>query len=92
MAFGALDTLIERALPDTILVSDATAPFLERGFELVEHHGDESDDQRHALAEHEAALKTLEKFANDGVGDSKTSSFVWLFLRTRGANEASGGR
>jgi DNA-binding NtrC family response regulator/tetratricopeptide (TPR) repeat protein len=41
MAFGALDTLIERAVPDTILVSDATAPFLERGFELVEHHGEE---------------------------------------------------
>src|SRR5438445_5041013 len=41
MAFGALDTLIGRAVPDTILFSDATAPFLERGFELVEHHGED---------------------------------------------------
>lgn len=60
---------------------------------LLEHQGDEeSDDRRHALAEHEATLKALEKFTNDGGGDPKTSSFVWLFLRARGANESSGGR
>ena len=33
-SLGALDALIERGGPDTVLVSDATAPFLERGFEL----------------------------------------------------------
>lgn len=60
---------------------------------LLEHQSDEeSDDRRHALAEHEATLKALEKFTNDGGGDPKTSSFVWLFLRARGANESSGGR
>jgi hypothetical protein len=59
---------------------------------LLEHHGDESDDQRHALAEHEAALQALEKFTSDGGGEPKTSSFVWLFLRSRGANESTGGR
>jgi DNA-binding NtrC family response regulator/tetratricopeptide (TPR) repeat protein len=36
----ALDALLERAGPDTVLVSDATAPFLERGFDLVELRGD----------------------------------------------------
>jgi len=59
---------------------------------LLEHHGDESDDQRHALAEHEATLKALKKFTSDGGNEPKTSSFVWLFLRARGANESSGGR
>jgi hypothetical protein len=67
---------------------------MDEGFvkTLVEHHGDDSDDQRHALAEHEAALKSLEKFTNDGGVEPKTSSFVWLFLRSRGAHEASSGR
>lgn len=60
---------------------------------LIEHQGDEEDDdRRHALAEHEAALLALEKFTNDGVGDARTCSFVWLFLRARGASESNGGR
>ncbi len=37
---GALDALIERGGPDTVVVSDATARFLERGFELVELRGE----------------------------------------------------
>jgi DNA-binding NtrC family response regulator/tetratricopeptide (TPR) repeat protein len=37
---GALDALIERGGPDTVVVSDATAPFLERVFELLELRGE----------------------------------------------------
>jgi len=57
---------------------------LDTGFvrTLLEHRGDEeSDERRHALEEHEAVLKALEKFTNDGGGEKKPSSFVWLFLR-----------
>ena len=35
-ALIVLNTLIERGGPDTVMVSDATAPFLTRGFELLE--------------------------------------------------------
>jgi tetratricopeptide (TPR) repeat protein len=45
-ALGALDTLIGRGLPDTVLVSDATAPFLKRGFELVELRGEKLTNSR----------------------------------------------
>src|SRR5262245_52883065 len=43
---GALDGLIERGGPDTTLVTDATAPFLERSFELIELRGAELPARR----------------------------------------------
>jgi transcriptional regulator with AAA-type ATPase domain/tetratricopeptide (TPR) repeat protein len=54
VALVALDGLIERAEPDTVLVSDATATFLKRGFELVELGGaDLGRGRAFVLAGHE---------------------------------------
>jgi transcriptional regulator with AAA-type ATPase domain/tetratricopeptide (TPR) repeat protein len=53
-ALVALDALIARAEPDTVLVSDATATFLTRGFELIELDGDElARGRAFVLAGHE---------------------------------------
>ena len=40
-ALIVLNTLIERGGADSVMVSDATAPFLTRGFEFLELHGEE---------------------------------------------------
>jgi transcriptional regulator with AAA-type ATPase domain/tetratricopeptide (TPR) repeat protein len=53
-ALGVLDALVERAEPDSVLVSDAAATFLRRGFEIVERGSDEVGGRRaFVLAGHE---------------------------------------
>jgi tetratricopeptide (TPR) repeat protein len=80
---GTLDALIERGGPDTVLVSDATAPFLERGFELVELRGDELPARRaFVLAGRERAEAGRAGHAATFVGRRREIELLWSGLES----------
>src|SRR5262245_5800532 len=78
---GALDALIERGGLDTVLVSDATAPFLERGFDLVELRGGELPARRaYVLAGRERAGTGRTGQAATFVGRRREIELLWSGL------------
>jgi DNA-binding NtrC family response regulator/tetratricopeptide (TPR) repeat protein len=80
---GALDGLIERGGPDTVLVSDATAPFLERSFELVELRGAELPARRaFVLAGREKAGAGRPEHVVAFVGRRREIELLWSGLES----------
>ena len=93
VACAVLDTLIERALPDTALVSNATAPFLERGFELIEHRGEElAGDRAFVLAGRERTGLGRSGRAPTFVGRHREIELLWSRLESasRGQGQVVG--
>jgi transcriptional regulator with AAA-type ATPase domain/tetratricopeptide (TPR) repeat protein len=83
VACAALDTLIERALPNTVLVSDTAAPFLERGFELVEDRGKElAGDRAFVLAGRERTGLGRSGRAPTFVGRHREIELLWSRLES----------